>query len=82
MSALLEPEEDTLIWSAWVFLKELSLTVLILHGNVICCSYIPESNLSDEDILRRFAHVADQDCGVNHVKRETFAGLTRQIFFY
>lgn len=26
MSELLEPEDDTLIWSAWVFLRELSLT--------------------------------------------------------
>lgn len=27
MSELLEPEDDTLIWSAWVFLRELSLAV-------------------------------------------------------
>lgn len=31
MSELLEPDDDTLIWSAWVFLRELSLTVRNLH---------------------------------------------------
>lgn len=30
MSELLDPE-DTLIWSAWVFLRELSLDVRNLH---------------------------------------------------
>lgn len=39
MSALLEPEDDTLIWSAWLLLRELSLTVLILHTSTLSCPY-------------------------------------------
>ena len=31
ISELLEPEEDTLIWSEWVLLPELSLAVRDLH---------------------------------------------------
>lgn len=42
MSALLEPEEDTLIWSAWVLLRALSLTVLILHTNAISSRHFPQ----------------------------------------
>lgn len=33
MSELLDPEDDTLIWSAWVFLREHSLVVRNLHAH-------------------------------------------------
>lgn len=68
MSALLEPEEDTLIWSAWVFLKELSLTVLILHTNAICSLYIHDKDNQTFLIKTSYAglFMLDQDCGSNH----------------
>lgn len=59
MSALLEPEEDTLIWSAWVLFKELSLTVLILHTNTISCLYFQKDNRMLN--LNRFVHVKSFD---------------------
>lgn len=81
MSALLEPEEDTLIWSAWVLLKELSLTVLILHRNAICCLYVHDK-VKDNLKTSHAGLFRLQDCGVTHKKREMSAGLTRQISFY
>lgn len=56
MSALLEPEEDTLIWSAWVLLKELSLTVLILHRNAICCLYGHHKVKDNHTFLAKTSH--------------------------
>lgn len=56
MSALLEPEEDTLIWSAWVLLKELSLTVLILHRNAVCCLYTAYIYIQYHTFLTKTSH--------------------------
>lgn len=56
MSALLEPEDDTLIWSAWVLLKELSLTVLILHRNAICCLYIHDKVKDNQTFLMKTSY--------------------------
>lgn len=67
MSALLEPEEDTLIWSAWVLLKELSLAVLILHTNAARLPhYGVKDHHSDTDVWNRSVYVEECD---QHSKR-------------
>lgn len=61
MSALLEPEEDTLIWSAWVLLKELSLAVLILHTNTASLHGEGPSACSDTDVWNGSVSVEERD---------------------